>query len=359
MPNQFRIYTSEDPQGPGYITGQPGSLVRVLDAVLVNGYGTGSYYKPSAGWTKPAPNSGSVYAAYQLPSGSRMCMFVNDNSPTVRTNLEAIILGWNYMTSSGTDPGASTPSAHIGASGSSGVFPTYQQAVSTAGGSYQGVIVRKSNSSDTVSRPWVIAADAYTMYMWISHGAFANQYGFTSFGDIFSIRGSSDRWNCHINGAYQYDSHLNTYADCIASNPPRSSGYYNYHPLSNYTYGFYLANTATGAGGPIMACRMGDAGMSGDNYYQNAPHFGQMSPDPVNLNFFVHPLYAVEPACASIRGKFRGLYYPIHSYLSIPNGFTFQGTGEYAGKTFMILSWGYRGGFWALETSNTLEVSNP
>ena len=73
MTSQFNIYTSSDLDAP-LLTGRTGSLVGLLDACLVTGYGimTGS------GWTHPLVNSRSL-ACYTPPSGSRMTLFVNDS----------------------------------------------------------------------------------------------------------------------------------------------------------------------------------------------------------------------------------------------------------------------------------------
>ena len=83
--NQFTIYTANDVQGPGFLNGTTGSLIAILNACLVNGYGTGSYYKAPVGWTKPLPDVSSsvgslpILACYQQGTGSQFTLFVNDS----------------------------------------------------------------------------------------------------------------------------------------------------------------------------------------------------------------------------------------------------------------------------------------
>ena len=60
-----RVYSSTDASAP-VLTGQVGSLIAVLDACLVNGYGT----KTAAGWTKPFADASNT-AVYRSGSGSR------------------------------------------------------------------------------------------------------------------------------------------------------------------------------------------------------------------------------------------------------------------------------------------------
>src|SRR6266404_9035481 len=109
--SQFTIYTSSDTNGPGLLNGLSGSLIPVLDACLINGYSG----KPAAGWTKPIANSGSVYACYQLGSGSKFTLFINDNAGQIQN--EAYMVGWESITSLCQG----TPALNVGAG--SGQFP--------------------------------------------------------------------------------------------------------------------------------------------------------------------------------------------------------------------------------------------
>lgn len=109
------IYRSSDASAPG-LTGQAGSLIGVLDACLVNGYGA----KAAAGWAKEF--SGTNLAVYRAPSGNRLRIRVNDTGTTV-----ARVVGYETMTD--VDTGVNP-------------FPTAAQ---VSGGLY----VRKSETADS------------------------------------------------------------------------------------------------------------------------------------------------------------------------------------------------------------------
>ena len=176
--SQFTIYTSFDAGGPGPIYGNSGSLISVLNACLVNGY-TGH---PSAGWTKPVADF-SNYASYQPISGAMAILFVNDNY--VANGKEADVTGWIGLTSI-TSSATQTSASNVGAG--HGQFPTPAQSLTIG-----KLVWRKSATSDvTTSRYWFIAADAYTMYIWINTGDAAGTYAHGGFGDFYSLYGAGD-----------------------------------------------------------------------------------------------------------------------------------------------------------------------
>jgi hypothetical protein len=114
--------------------GTPGSLIAILDAVLVNGYPG----KSAAGWTKEY--SGTNLAAYRMGTGStsvRMYLRVDDSGST-----SARIRGYVSMTDvdTGVEP-----------------FPTNAQ---FNGGVYSW----KSDTADSVARPWVVIATPTAFY---------------------------------------------------------------------------------------------------------------------------------------------------------------------------------------------------
>lgn len=195
--SQFKIYTAADPQGPGPIDGTTGSLIQILDYCLVGGYGTGSYYKAPAGWTKPLPNSASaggdrpVYGCWAQGGGFSRSLFMNDGGPTQAFGREAWITGYESMSFlcnavSGSNVG-----------GGFGQFPTPGQSLTLG-----YVIVRKADAtSPTGSRYWMVAADSTTMYMWIwPEAADLNRCYHWMFGDIYSMAGAGDVGRCSIYG---------------------------------------------------------------------------------------------------------------------------------------------------------------
>lgn len=344
--SQFIIYTSSDVGGPGPLYGNSGSLLAVLDACLVNGYTN----KLPAGWTKPFPNSTS-YGCYKQPSGSQMAMFVNDNF--VANGREAAITGWASLTSMTTSASISSAS-NVGTG--YGQFPLPTQ-LNTIG----KVQWRKSATNDVTNpRPWIIAADAYTMYIWVNAGDGGYAHGV--FGDFYSFYGTSDVGRCLLNGRYIENSALATsdYTDCMSLGIWNGTGYLMQQGLQ----GMYIAKSPGGSISSIVHTKKGDLSTSNGGVNQGpqgtfaAPMVGQIAcPNPTDNNFYLTALWVVEPSGSNLRGKYRGLVYPNHAASNFSDGQTIQGSGTFAGKSFMIVKQGYNGGYWAIETSNTVQTN--
>ena len=266
--SQFTIYTSADPYGPGPLTGTTGSLISVLDACLVNGYGTGQYTKVAAGWTKPLANVSSSLGCWQQPSGSKMTLFVNDSGPNV-TSLakEAWITGWEYMTN--LAPSGSVFTASNSAGNGYGQFPLPSQLLT-----YGHVVWRKSASNDSVARSWIIAADAYTMYIWISAGdTIAPPYYYHGgFGDIFSLKNQTDIWRCFIYGRVLENTAAGVttadWTDLIALGSQRDQS----NNLTSAQPGHFIARTPGGTGGSQTFTKSGNGSLTPQSITANAPY---------------------------------------------------------------------------------------
>ena len=151
------IFTSDDAGAP-VLSGQVGTLIPVLDACLINGYGA----KVGMGWTKDF--SGTNLAAYRAPTGNRFYLRVDDtNAQYPQFN--------GYQAMSGISAGT-------------GLFPS---AVQLAGG-IKGV---KSSTASAIARPWVIIASQQAFYLWVGFGsatmgALATSTDIFFFGDCHS-----------------------------------------------------------------------------------------------------------------------------------------------------------------------------
>ena len=167
------FYKSTDASAPS-LTGQVGSLVALLDAILVNGYGS----QPAAGWT-------TAYTAtnkrdYKQGSGSNgYYLDIDDSGPGGGAAREARMRGYETMSALATGTQA---------------FPTSAQ-------SSFGVVCRKSTTADSTARPWYCVADATCFHLFVDTGDnTAPNYSMAfSFGDIFSYK-SSDTYNTVIIG---------------------------------------------------------------------------------------------------------------------------------------------------------------
>jgi len=349
MPSsQFTIYTAADPYGPGYMHGNSGSLVSILNACLVNGY-TG---KPAAGWTKPLPDVSGVYACYKQATGSNMTLFINDNGPNVTSlGSEAWAVGWESMTS--LTSGSANTNNGVGTTS----FPTPIQSLSGH------VVWKKSNTIDnTTNRYWILAADSSSMYLWVQTGDnSATAYYHASFGDCYSLVGSSDKWKCYIMGRYVENTTNIGGVDWTDGLPTTTDPYYSSNGLSTPQPGHYLARTAWGGGTSLSFAKRGDSGVTQGYANTSFPICAQINgvlgcPNSSDGQLYMCPLWLAEPGVL-LRGRFRGLYQVGHPSTMFSDGQVIQGANDYAGKTFMIVHQSYYGSYWALEISNTVETN--
>lgn len=332
---QFNIYTSGDANGPGLLTGQAGTLLTLLDACLVNGY-TG-HAAPSPAWTKPFANSGNI-GCYKQGAGCLFTVLINDNGPNVTsTTREAWGVGWENIAGIGSPVGSGT-----------GQFPLPAQLLTSG-----HVVIPKSNTADAVGRPWILFADSSTFYFFcITGAATANCYQNFRFGDIYSFRGSSDSYRCMIHGQAT-ENGLNSAGRTIdntdrlnVANTGAANG-----------VGCYIARPFGGSpgGSSTVGLQVGDLGKAGAD---GVALLGIIpSPNGPDNSYYLCPLQFVEASSVFIRGRFRGLYHVCHPLANFSDGQIIQGSNDFAGKTFQIVSLSRASGFWAVETSATLETN--
>ena len=329
--SQFTIYSSLDQYGPGYLNGLTGSLITVLDACLVNGY-TG---KPAAGWSKPFANSGSVIGCYKQGSGSKFTLFINDNGPNVTAvGKEAWATGWETLISSSVPCGTG-----------SGQFPLPSQVLTTG-----HVVIRKSNTADTILRPWIIYGDASTFHLFIFTGDAPNSvaaYSYFHFGDIYSLAGSSDIWRCLIVGRNTENYSLQLNEDVINAQ------------ANTVLTGHYMARTFGGSGqGSINVGKIADVSKSNVGGAYQIGYGGVMAgPNPMDNQFYFSPIWIVENS-AYLRGRLRGMYSGCHALGTFADGQYLSGSNDFAGKIFRIVKPGYTNGYFTMETSNTIETND-
>jgi len=350
--SQFTIYTSADVYGPGFVNGLTGSLLTVLDACLVNGYGSGSsYYKPAAGWTKQFANSASI-GCYKPASGSQCTMLVNDVGQQAFTGRDALVVGWKLLANLSSSILVSSQSLGTGW----GQFPLPAQSLVSG-----SVVWKKSNTADNVGRNWIIAADAYTMYMWIADAVTAGQYSQYGFGDFYSLAGTSDNNRCFIigRGIIASVTVIGTdMGDCISLGPW-------FTPIATQlTIGFaghYLAGPMSGFGGSVRFTKKGDSTISSGGNQGGTPNVifaaqaGIISaPNPTDNKYHLSPIWVVEEISSALRGKLRGYYQVMHLVAGFTDGQTINGSGDFAGRTFLIIRTGSNSGFWAIETTPTV-----
>ncbi|MBB2915848.1 hypothetical protein [Cupriavidus alkaliphilus] len=294
-----RLYRSTDASAPT-LTGQVGSLVALLDAVLVNGYGS----QTAAGWTKAY--SGTNTASYRMDTSGNTGFYldVNDNAPASAT--DARMRGYEAMTavSTGTGP-----------------FPTAAQ-------SSFGIACRKSATANSTARPWYIVADGSCLYVFVDTGDITGCAFAFAFGDFFSYK-SGDPYRCAIIGRYLENSGASNY-DMV----PWING--GLTPLTATSNGHYVARNWTGVGGSIafskftsLLAGQGTSLVTGSlTSYVPYPN----SPDSA---LELAPLWLGHTSC--VRGYMKGLWCPLHAQ-PLSHGDLFTGSGNMAGKSFIALN---------------------
>ncbi len=312
------VYRYDDVGAPTLSTPSAGSLISVLDACLVNGYGT----KAPAGWTKPF--SGTNLAAYRQGGGSRFYLHINDGTGTGKVRA----VGYESMTD--VSPGVNA-------------FPTVAQ-MST------GIQITLSYTAAAETRAWMVFADEKRFYLWTGYNLLATSalsvmaadglgQSMFFFGDIVSFK-PSDAYCCQIIGPRLTDQSGEEFAGSSTINYGQS--------------GHYIARNAAATAGSVNNSKTYD--------YRGGKSLGVIGhasgipyPDPVSGSLNLSRiLIGNGVAVPAIRGRLPGCWASLNA-LPGKTGDTFSGVGDLSGREFMLVGCetNYTPGRVAIETSNT------
>lgn len=160
----------------GTITGQAGSLITVLDAILVTG----------EGWTKTY--SGTNKAVYTQASHNGFCIRVLDDGSVTGGAKEAVVRGAESATDVDTlvDP-----------------FPTVAQLANN------GCVWRKSETADSTTRTYHAFADGGIIHLYIETNTY--NYDLYTFGSPEEVY-SGDGYCCYITVRFTANSSTNAMA---------------------------------------------------------------------------------------------------------------------------------------------------
>jgi hypothetical protein len=319
------IYRSTDVSAP-VLSGTTGTLIAVLDACLVNGYGS----KPAAGWTKAF--SGTNLAAYKMGGSIGHYLRVDDSGPGAGGPIEARVRG--FVTMSDVNTGT-------------GPFPTVSQKTN-------GLFVRKSATSDSTPRPWLVVADNKTFYMWVLTGdATDRQYGW-SFGEFFSLVPTDPMRSIIIARDTENSSTLSSTVDGLGF------GVFGLGSLDSNIVGSYVAGTVNGDVSSTAYARLGDAGLITSPSVSGGAYTGSIQfPNAVNGLLYVSPIrLKLGSSNSQIRGRLRGLWHWGHPFANAVNNMQFAGIETLAGRQFMIVKGDSSSvTLWVVEISNTWDTN--
>lgn len=218
------------------------------------------------GWTKPY--TGTNKAVYRAPSGNRFYLRVDDSNAQYMA-----VTAYETMSDVDTGTGA--------------VGPVYW---------------KKSSTSDTTARPWLLIGDTKRFYLvnaW--HASYTTGYTFFAFGDFTSYR-PSDAYNTMLIGhsasapSYPYSN--------IASH------YTYYGNASAYIEGQYVMRSWTGGIGGVQFWKasLGSCMTTTGMGYNTSFAFA----NPADNGLHLYPVEIAESTFA-LRGRVPGLYSPLES----------------------------------------------
>ena len=338
MSNQFTIYSSTDASAP-VLSGTAGSVTTLLDACLVNGYGS----QAAAGWSI-------------LYTSTNQRTYQSGNNAACPSVLQILDTGTTQFNAVG---GASATSNTF-QSGIPNPFPTVAQQLN-------GIFGNKSNTASSASRPWFVIADNRTFYLLVDiSGTLSAGYVAFYYGEMYSYKAASgliDTARIIIGGAYQSyvtASSLTRITASLSGTTVDSVPEYMYQSVSNVGSSIPVRKVADSSKSnlPLYAGTWYVAGAPiGSGAFASLPF-----PTLGDAAMYLSPSWVNEPVSGALRGHLRGIQYPLHIQ-PLSNLDTFNGVGALAGRAYKAFncSGGNPGqtlvGQLFIETSATLDTN--
>lgn len=299
-----RVYRSTDASAPQFSTIAVGTLIPILDACLVTGYGS----QAPAGWTKEY--SGTNKAVYKQGTGSNgFYLWVNDTANVSYAFVRA------YETMTGLDTGTNP-------------FPTVAQ-VST------GMYWLKNSATNVA---WMVVATERAFYYWTQYSAANNNGQLLFFGDIDTYV-AGDAFNTVLLGGRT--ANVSVAADSVNL----ASGAITTATGNVFIARDYLQTTLSpGCSRIVNSIHTGSPTAPGSYFTQY---------DSLTGNIKLYQVFIGDLA-GTIRGRLPGFYGlpTVTPYGTDPSHIVdIIGSGTEAGKTFaMVSAWT---NFYMIETSDT------
>lgn len=370
MGTNTKIFSSTQPSALS-LSGTAGSLISILDACLVDGYGSGSVLSLSvsggvatanyasshpfevgmvaefAGATPSALNGQKRILSATTTSVTFSATGVSDGAATGTITSKVAAAGWEklyagtnlaaYRSANLTstrcvlrvdDTGTTTArvrgyEAMTNVNTGSGPFPTTTQVAGP------GLYMTKSLTANITARPWRLIADDRGFY-WlpITDGGAQTQGQSYYFGDLIPVK-SNDAYACTL----------------LARSTDQSGTYYDYgllycdNGLANTGYQ-YLPRAANALGGAVTAACVHSVPINSWNYNSGAVGFAYPAVADNGLTLG-------QLACAHSTGL-RGWYPGVLSSNQVVNaafssGDRIAGSGSMAGKEVMAVNLGLNG----------------
>lgn len=288
------IYRSTDPGAP-VLSGQVGSLLAVLHAVLVTGYGAGANLKPGAGWTRPYSSPTVHVYRNSATSGSGAYLRVRDDASADMLNTPCLAQAIGFSSMSDIDTGENrTPSLSMQARGS---------------------LIAKAPPGNTAPREWIAIATEIGFYLFTNWSSYGRGLAPYFYGDLISSVGG-DAFPFAMFGSANLDSYSGTYSNYVMSAfwstelsmaLPETSGDTNKRGQPG---GFIMRSYSSGANAPGRIATVGYGSDERTRYSYGTDIFPAV-PDRAHggLNFMKA---LVKEAPFTIRGHLPGMLVPLH-----------------------------------------------
>jgi len=376
-----RVYRSTDFGAP-QLSGQVGTLLAILDACLVNGYGANTI-------TSLTQSGGVATATTLVPhqyTNSPKVLIAGAGASEYNGEVTVTVTGANTFTfpispSAPASAGGSPTCKRAGSgwtkpfadgtyvavykqpAGSNGLYmriddnstanvarmlgyeamtdvstgtTPFPTAVQQAGGVY----AVKSDAISSAVRPWILISNGPMMYLFVNHDnsatwAVANG---VMFGDLKSYKaGGGDAYGTIIAGNTA-SSYANNFMYSLVSS------------IASVTNGHWMARSYTGIGGSITVGKSSDTVKSQNS---NVGVAGMPYPSPIDGGLYVSPLWISEPSpTLSVRGELPGLWNPLHAKPLSTGDIWTPSSGSLVGKVFEAINL-YSSAQIFIETSDT------
>ena len=290
------VYRSTDSGAPA-LTAQAGTLLNVLRACLVTGYGS----KAAAGWSEPFTASGNVGVFRQgAKTGRRQFYLRVQDTPGNRAwlslfeEMTSLNDGTNRVPIAGQDTPTAWKSAAWG--------------------------------GDGTPRPWLVIADHRTFYLFVEPHSDGRRVLSAWAGDFYSLV-EQDQYGVALAGLYDRD-------------PPDAGDGWRLRSLTLSTAVNRADNTIVYlARDQSWLAVSQQAGLHANpaqllNEAPGGPNLRQGT-NPADGKIWVSPIWVHEPPTMSIRGRLRGLLAPAVAAGALSDLSEIQGSGLLAGRTYL------------------------
>lgn len=346
------------------LSGTAGALITLLDAILVNGYGSTNVATLSvtAGVATATFASGHPFVrdstalfAGATPSplnGEKRILSVAANSVTfdatgvadgaatgtITTKVaaagwEKAFSGTNVAVYRSLDVGSTRCYLRIDDTGTTNArFISYEYMSDANTGVNPcplpsqvsgGLYLPKSNAASAAARPWAMVADQYGFHIALDPGG-NGRYSLLYSGDIASLK-NGDAYSFSVTGNLSDQT-------AVSSAPDGCNGY----SRRSSNFGCYVQRSSTAVGQAVAAQRVGahHNGTSAAVYAGTAGYSWGTYPNVPNNGLLTCPLELT--VGNSIRGSIPGLLHPIQDCGPMFSTFArVDGTDDLAGKTLM------------------------